>query len=310
MVDALVTETVIERADPTPRRCSPRRATRWCASRWTWPPRCRRSMPRLSTRSSGLCWPARRHLPARRAAQLPAAGHRVRWHRPRVRGSGQHHRSRDASRSSGPRTGEDPQGVVRCRAARTPAHRDDDQTGSRRQSLRCGRHREGRDADPAYPRHHRLPSSTDLGSLARHVRSHRSMGAVLKLGAAIRAADLDGLEPYRLPKPMEIKQIRTASACVRCHTTQKMPSLQRRLPRVRRARTGRVSSPRLTCAHGLRSRPQPVTGSRPETGDSVRSGHHPRRLIDELPRSATEAKSRRLSFRGMGAHVATTSRTA
>ncbi len=32
-------------------------------------------------------------------------------------------------------------------------------------------------------------------------------GAVLKLGAAIRAADLDGLEPYRLPKPMEIKQI-------------------------------------------------------------------------------------------------------
>ena len=33
-------------------------------------------------------------------------------------------------------------------------------------------------------------------------------GALRALGARIRAADLDSYEPYRKPKPMEVKQIR------------------------------------------------------------------------------------------------------
>jgi hypothetical protein len=32
-------------------------------------------------------------------------------------------------------------------------------------------------------------------------------GALLAIGATLRAADLDHLEPYRLPRPMEVKQI-------------------------------------------------------------------------------------------------------
>jgi len=46
-------------------------------------------------------------------------------------------------------------------------------------------------------------------ALAHHGRSHRTLGRTARRWrATLRAADLDGLAPYRLPRPMEVRQVR------------------------------------------------------------------------------------------------------
>lgn len=55
-----------------------------------------------------------------------------------------------------------------------------------------------------------MPPSPALGGLGHHDGAHRPMGALLALGASVRAADLaylDDLEPYRRPRPMQVRQI-------------------------------------------------------------------------------------------------------